>query len=872
MGVTRRYAIQPVDGYSIEEAAEVLGVPKRRVRELVARGVILGSQEDDGALRVYLQPRPPASLQTPPENDPGFEASPFRELLTEFRNLTERYGQALLALGESRGEVAALRGRVEALETRMDLRLGSSAQPSVVEWHAPPPAFAAEALADLGDEVTAAADAIVAETEADLEPSSEGITAEAEADSGMDHVFPSVETEADVAGTETQPPAVFDAADADAEPADAIHEADADEALEAEAQQVEPVEETEPEAAFDAATAASEAEETKRSRGRRPGFAGGGIAEALARAIDPSTGELPAPSEVAGTAVPEAVDVTSDAVDLEFDAGPPIDSSRYSTDVEEPDWLAEAEYTWLDAADRETTPTDAGEQSADRPDASDVEAETASQPEGSEDEPQVAEVEVETVDDEPLDGWQTHHDEAAEPSDRGESHEQPPSELPSAPNSEPDEAAETEAVESEPEPEPVESVAPEPTDTAEFEPEPATLEQPEPVEFEPDPAESVLQDEAAGTTVDAEPDLPGPAWDQEWDFGIPHDAVGVTSFEPAGPDEPADEVHDELVSEVDLDLDISAIEGIPPDPDAAEPVSGPLPEGELEMEAAGGHPERDSAAQPPQEETDEVALMWLGSEFDDREEYAAEIEVGTAGWRRRSTGSDELTRIAEDQGWDPTEVDAIRNLLEPASPVTSAQPGPAGEQRSAAEPAPVEPASAEPAPAEPAPAEPAETGDERPTERSPRPSGADRSSVSWPAADHSVTFALPGGDDLQRALEALGLPKPGGAAASEEPKSRARPTPGAQPTLRSQASTRAETAPSAPATPRAQPGEWSKLGATHRPVTPLEGSAKPQVDPSSAEAEADEPSVSATGEPEWLRGRRDPAARAYRRLRRIFPT
>ena len=49
--------------------------------------------------------------------------SAFRELLTEFRNLTERYGQALLALGEARGEVASLRTRVDLLEARLDLRL-----------------------------------------------------------------------------------------------------------------------------------------------------------------------------------------------------------------------------------------------------------------------------------------------------------------------------------------------------------------------------------------------------------------------------------------------------------------------------------------------------------------------------------------------------------------------------------------------------------------------------------------------------------------------------------------------------------------------------------------------------------------------------
>ena len=56
---TRRYAIAPVmDGYSVKEAATVLGVPKRRVWELIARGVLSGAPEGDGGMRVFLQPRP----------------------------------------------------------------------------------------------------------------------------------------------------------------------------------------------------------------------------------------------------------------------------------------------------------------------------------------------------------------------------------------------------------------------------------------------------------------------------------------------------------------------------------------------------------------------------------------------------------------------------------------------------------------------------------------------------------------------------------------------------------------------------------------------------------------------------------------------
>jgi hypothetical protein len=132
-----------MEGYSVTEAASVLGVPIERIWELLARGVLSGAPEGETGMRVFLQPRP---APAPPEphgpnghsGEPERELSPFRELLTEFRNLTERYGQALLALGESRGEVAALRSRVDLLEARMDLSL-----PGGSSW-APPPAFPVE--------------------------------------------------------------------------------------------------------------------------------------------------------------------------------------------------------------------------------------------------------------------------------------------------------------------------------------------------------------------------------------------------------------------------------------------------------------------------------------------------------------------------------------------------------------------------------------------------------------------------------------------------------------------------------------------------------------------------------------------------------
>ena len=127
-------------GYSVTEAASVLGVPTERVWELIARGVLSGEPEGETGMRVFLQPRPaPAPVTSPDDpvtarsNGPEREMSPFRELLTEFRSLTERYGQALLALGESRGEVASLRSRVDVLEARIEFRLPMG-PPSAAPW------------------------------------------------------------------------------------------------------------------------------------------------------------------------------------------------------------------------------------------------------------------------------------------------------------------------------------------------------------------------------------------------------------------------------------------------------------------------------------------------------------------------------------------------------------------------------------------------------------------------------------------------------------------------------------------------------------------------------------------------------------------
>jgi hypothetical protein len=163
-----------MEGYSVTEAASVLGVPTERVWELLARGVLSGAPDGETGMRVFLQPRPAPSPPEPRatanggsrEPDRG-ELSPFRELLTEFRNLTERYGQALLALGEARGEVASLRSRVDLLEARMDLRLPPGSATS--GWEPPMEARPRPSPMPASTPVTAGAEA-VSSSAAEAEP------------------------------------------------------------------------------------------------------------------------------------------------------------------------------------------------------------------------------------------------------------------------------------------------------------------------------------------------------------------------------------------------------------------------------------------------------------------------------------------------------------------------------------------------------------------------------------------------------------------------------------------------------------------------------------------------------------------------------
>jgi hypothetical protein len=379
-----------MDGYTVEEAAEVLGIPQGRVWELIARGVLAGAAEGRADMRVFLKPaggeRPLAtgdggSRERSDEGDRGasaIEASPFRELLTEFRSLTERYGQALLALGEARGEVAALRSRVEVLEARMDMRLPLRAA-STVAWEMPD-RYAAEPAAQAEPPVPPQPGPMpLHPPEASPEP------------------VPGMEAEAPTAEPEPSPEQP-----ASAQPAE-VDEAPAAGAPAPELPTPSPADEP-PEVPAVPRTDAAEGGEAEASDQPRRWVSGGraavaGLAEALARAEDPTLADLPGASDAAEAlaalrretqavaepepppvdefegesqppreaveepAPPEAEQAASAPPVAEPEEAPrpettaePQASSVYSTEVVEPDWFADGDFTWLDASSREEAP------------------------------------------------------------------------------------------------------------------------------------------------------------------------------------------------------------------------------------------------------------------------------------------------------------------------------------------------------------------------------------------------------------------------------------------------------------------------------------------------------------------------------------
>ena len=429
----RRYAIAPVmDGYSVKEAATVLGVPKRRVWELIARGVLSGAPEGDGGMRVFLQPRPgkPSPLSADREeprrsNGNGGhvesgEGSPFREILTEFRSLTERYGQALLALGEARGEVAALRSRVELLEARLDLRLPGPRTSSTVAWempeYSPPPPpmpevpdgseFAEASVADAPAADAPAADAstAAAETEATAEaigpspfdepPSPISAPDEAPPDRGSSRRRRVLRSHSAIAGiaealeraqdpTLADLPGAREAAEALAalqreveartetiEPTPVVEEPpmrpDVEAAMTA-APEPEPEPEPEPtvaaaEVAFVEPAAATSAQElvVEEPRVEEHAAEEPRVEEQVVeeRAVEERAAEEPSPAVFAEDAAetglePEPVEGVGEPEPAS--ARPEATAtSPYTTEIVEPDWFADGDFTWLETAEADS--------------------------------------------------------------------------------------------------------------------------------------------------------------------------------------------------------------------------------------------------------------------------------------------------------------------------------------------------------------------------------------------------------------------------------------------------------------------------------------------------------------------------------------
>ena len=240
---------------------------------------------------------------------------------------------------------------------------------------------------------------------------------------------------------------------------------------------------------------------------------------------------------------------------------------------------------------------------------------------------------------------------------------------------------------------------------------------------------------------------------------------------------------------------------------------------------------------PPDVDEAEEVLLDLG------DDGADELEQGAAGWQRpappplppadpqqaqRGQWDARLTAVAAEEGWDEADVAAVRAYL-------------------AQVPYPLAPDASEVAIPSPMPAAP-QDAESHPVTASDLP-GAD--------------FALPGSAELDDALSALAVSPP--------PTAELPPTPAME--------RASESAPATPSTDRA----WAKAEPPNEPSDEASDEPAPSWPARDTTVVSRPGSVAGFGdrtlgpddpmaEPEWLRGRRDAAARAYRRLRRIFPT
>jgi hypothetical protein len=966
-----------MDGYSVKEAATVLGVPKRRVWELIARGVLSGAPEGDGGMRVFLQPRPARSTPLSAEREEprrtngngghteaAGEGSPFREILTEFRSLTERYGQALLALGEARGEVAALRSRVELLEARLDLRLPGPRPSSTVAWempgYSPPPpreeepapAAVPEAASEPAPEQLEA-DATVAEPSPfDSAEFADELTAESLVEPAPEDAAPVTLPEEPVQETATprrrrtqrRAAAMAGFAEALARAQDptlanlpgAREAAEALAALQSEVEardatlEVPPTPDLEPAGDEDTAAmavppdaeveAVSQVESESEGEGVGASFvepaaavaaedlvaeepsmaAGPAVLPAEPPAPPQQEAELVTPPTVVVEAEPEPVAAAEPEPEPEAEAEAEPErvaaaepepepearpafaaetaSSPYTTEVVEPDWFADGDFTWLEAAQAEAEHAEPAPAEAtlleETPAAeSSAMAEPIAPPESE----GVAEADAdqhERADEEGVPGADAIQDafEGAEVRWEADAEIEPVAEVEPIAEVEPvleveaspaadamqdafeavdeqpetaagveaavdvEAASETEAVGEIEDGAEVEAAAEveatadesEPgvqasRDIAEAEPtsaEPEAMAEAE--EYEPSAAAEAIQDafEPLGPepeTQRTEPEIgdraPAHAESSESPF-IPDD-VAVFSVRQPEPETPTAETLAETAPEEGPPEVRGSAAASTEEPSAAPPLmaglGGVAVEAAIEAAAPPVAEEPPAPPAPPAAAADgEEELMWLGDEFE-----AAGLEIATPGWRSQPDVSvqpaheaahgmsdSDLEQIAQDEGWDADEVEAIRTLLGRATPSTTAPP--------------VEPIQLEQTVALPVDASPAEA----------------------PPDDVHPMDAAPIDDSPMDAAPIAAAPEP---VASIEPSE-------------------AE----APAVSNAELDDARGTDAPAPPAMSVEETIRRSL-------RARTEQTPGTPEPEWLRRRRGPAANAYRRLRRLLP-
>ena len=875
----RVYPIGPViEGYSVDEAASVLGVPKGRVWELLARGVLAGTPEDGGGMRVYLQGRPMEPIVgRPPEgrseepasrsaggngnggehSQPGSEASPFRELLTEFRNLTERYGQALLALGEARGEVASLRTRVELLEARIDLRLPSA--PPLMQWSPPQQPMPQEPEAPR-DRIVETLPEPMAEAAADRSQAE----AEPEAAAG--------DVESSILATSLEEESIS-----------GVHEAHAP--------------------AMERGPAPAEAPVGKSSRRRRRRQSARSATQefpaALARAQDPTVSQLPGGDEtqVAFNELRQRIRRES----LADEASEPMEA--IAEEAEEPEEAmgfgesaAPAEEVELDLllADDElgggmyevtaanvVTLEPAEPLLEPEPAPMDQEQQAAAQP--------VAPEEVG-----PIQEAQLGIPEASANSlDLAQA----------AKEAEPDEALED-----------LQALEPAPTgqeeQTAAAEPSEQTVAAAPAYSHEWDEPDWIAEEDvdwgAGESQASREPVAMGESPEIGWD-----EPPAATAEAPVEEAAEGDDAEDQSLSDLSEPNDLSDLSDLSETAALVadlEPAPSPSPEASerraIEVEAVGPPAGPDAPLEVPSEvredqppetgsvtaQSSEEELMWLGDEFRAGptawsapgrattipKPMAPPAEEGTV-----SAAEDEaLARLAVERGWDDEELHAIRSLLAqpvrtsldetqqdetrwgamaPALPqVLPREPValPQTEDTHTSEAADVAPQSAEPVQTE-AREEEAFDWEQGPSAWSPPPTAR-------------ASLELPGAVELDQAMAAFEV-----GAWSKETAVHYDPRPSDEPATSENAARREELPPQnvsehprpAEREPESYSAQSDEADTAHRsdatpPAAPPARQATPSVNPAEPSGEDDA---------DWLRGRRGPAANAYRRLRRLFP-